>query len=315
METKRTAWLFPGQGSQFVGMGRELLHDFDPAVEILNYASELSGCDLKRLILQGPESELMRTDRLQPALTAINLGCTLLLIEKGRLPNAVAGHSLGEFAALYAAGVLELKEVLDLVTFRGRLMHEAAGRGLGGMMAVMGLTGTQVEEIVSALEGQHWIGIANYNATTQTVLSGERFALEKAERMVHMAGGRTVALKVSGPWHSLLLHATAERFSERLTQVTFRPPQVPVYFNVTGSTISAPDEIRVVLGRQLASPVRWAQSMEALLASGVTEFIEVGPGKVLRGLLRHIGSQRDDVHVVGFDGPKALKFLERPRAA
>jgi [acyl-carrier-protein] S-malonyltransferase len=312
MEAENAVWLFPGQGSQFVGMGWELLREFPPAAEILELASGLCGADLQELCLRGPESSLGRTDRLQPALTAISLGCSQLLMSRGYRPGAVAGHSLGEFAALYAAGVLSAEETLHLASERGRLMHEAAQRVQGGMLAVRDLAAPRVEQVAADLQDRFAITVANYNSPRQIVLSGEPQALERARAAVLRQGGTARPLNVSGPWHSSLLRQAERRFAACIDEVSFRDPSVPVFLGVTGTPCRSGRAIRAVMGRQMCSPVHWTRVVEEMVRIGAARFIEVGPGKVLRGLLRETLAEAGAYPTVGFAGPKDLRFLQGP---
>ena len=251
-----TAWLFPGQGSQFVGMGRDLTSAFAPAREILAAASAIAGVDLAAIIERGPEPLLTRTDHLQPALTAINIGCCRLLEAEGFRPDAVAGHSLGEFAALYAARVLTLEDTLRLVVERGRLMHAAASTLTGGMLAVKDLDAAVVEGVVAQLSTHNGVGIANYNSPRQIAISGELESLTLAATMLTARGGRVVRLNVSGPWHSPLLADASERFVEVLRAVAFHPARVPVVLNVSGAAATDAVAIRSAMERQLCATVR-----------------------------------------------------------
>jgi [acyl-carrier-protein] S-malonyltransferase len=300
-----TAWMFPGQVSQSVGMGRDLLASYAPARELVSAVSDLGGVDYARIIARGPEALLARTDILQPALTAINLGCCLLLRESGLPVHAVAGHSLGEFSALYAAGVLELHDVLRLVVARGRLMHDVSSRLDGGMLAVSGLDLAIVDSIVADVARSHVLGIANHNTPAQTVISGERAGLARAARLLALLGGRCVPLEAGGPWHSPLLRPAAERFVEVLRAVKFHDARVPVVLNVSGSALTGAAEIHAQLEQQMCSPVLWVQVQRTLRALGVRRLIEVGPGKVLRGLARAT-PELAACEIAKFDGPKAL---------
>lgn len=315
MHGMKSAWLFPGQGAQTVGMGRALCKEFPPADRILELASELCGQPLKQYCWQGPEQALARTDILQPALTAVTLGCTLLLQEAGFRPDAVAGHSLGEFSALYAAGVLTLEDTLRLVIERGRLMHGVSQGVAGGMIAVKGLKITEVEEIAASLPADSRVEVANYNAPDQVVLSGKMDGLGAAETRIRAYGGATVYLNVSGPWHTSLLQDAAHSFAAFLNTVPFRVPQTTLYLNTKGCVESDPREIRALVARQLVSPVHWSRIMQSMIEGEMRAFLEVGPGKVLRGLLRKIWPDITAYTSRGIDSARCLDYVLRDQAA
>jgi [acyl-carrier-protein] S-malonyltransferase len=310
----KTAWLFPGQGSQFVGMGRDLCGQFRPAAQIFEKCSELSGLPLGDYCWHGPEQVLARTDILQPAITAVNLGSVALLRDAGFVPDMVAGHSLGEFSALHAAGVLSLEDTVHAVVERGRLMHEAAQQTDGKMLAVKNLDAGQVEAMVAAISGRATLCVANYNAPTQTVLAGDAAALAAVESQVRALGGEPVYLNVSGAWHSPYMASAAARFARVLDGLTFHPPRCPIALNVTGAFESDPRRIKEHMAEQIVRPVRWTQTVQALIGQGVDAYVEVGVGKVLRGLLRRIYWPSDAYSACGVDSPQSLRFLRRPLA-
>jgi [acyl-carrier-protein] S-malonyltransferase len=314
MATHKTAWLFPGQGSQSVGMGRDLCKEFPLADGILELAGQRSGLPLKEYCWQGPDESLSRTDILQPALTAVCLGCAALLRHAGYRPDMVAGHSLGEFPALHAAGVLSDEDTLRLVIERGRLMLRAAEAAPGGMIAVKKLTAEQADEVAAAARTRGAVVVANYNSPAQVVLSGEAAALAEAEKLVVARGGEPVRLRVSGPWHSPLMEQAAASFRAVIEQVTFRPPETPIYLNTKGAPESDPQAIREAMCRQIASPVYWSQSIQGMIQDGVKYFVEVGPGKVLRGLLRQIWPDEKAYTVRGVDKPRSLENLAQDKA-
>lgn len=315
LETKpETAWIFPGQGSQFLGMGWDLWTQFEPANQILEMASLRCHQPLRDLCWHGPADALQRSDVLQPALTAMDLGCAALLDTRGCHPDVVAGHSLGEYSALCAAHVLSVEDTLDLVTERGRLMQETAELHSGAMLAILGLPEDVVEGVVKETAGTETLVVANYNAPTQVVLSGDVDAIHHAARRAASLGGRTQLLPVSGAWHSPLMTAARKRFARNLDAVTFHRATVPVYLNVIGEPETDPVRIHDALCRQIDEPVRWNLSIRRMLDNGVRTFVEVGPGKVLRGLVRRIAGDAL-VRLTGVDGPRTLALGGGPQVA
>lgn len=311
MKTKlATVWLFPGQGSQFVGMGHDLLKSYPPAKELLDTASRMADTDLFQLVSRGPDKMLTRTDNLQPALTAISLACCLMLEQAGHRPDIVAGHSLGEYAALYAAGVIDIQDALRLVTMRGKLMHEIAKTLDGGMLAVKGLGSDVIETLVETLAtSSDILMVANYNSPTQTVLSGTHSALQAAKSIVTERGGSAIELNVSGPWHSPMLEPAAQRFASIVQETRFQDAEVPLAMNASGTIETKGQVIREIMERQLCSPVRWVQILKKFSTFQAERFVEVGPGKVLRGLLRGLPELASS-QAISVDGPKAMRFLD-----
>lgn len=286
------AYLFPGQGSQYVGMGKGLCDASLPARGVFDCADSIAGFGLSRLCFEGPAEALNDTANTQPALLAASIAALRALQERSlETPAYVAGHSMGEFSALVAAGALTFEDGLRLVRERGRLMKQAGEKSPGGMAAVIGLERGVLEEVCAAArqESGEYVGIANDNCPGQLVISGTRTALERAMTLAKERGAkRAIPLAVSIAAHSPLMAEAAAEFRRALEATPFQRPTVPIVANATAGPLTDPAEIREALGRQLTSPVRWSESVRWMIAQGVTRFIEVGPKDVLTGLVKRI---------------------------
>lgn len=282
-----TAFVFPGQGSQKVGMGQDLYESCAAAREIMDQADTAVDFDLKKLCFEGPMEELTLTHHVQPAITTVNLMALAALTEKGVKADFVAGHSLGEYAALAAAGVISAVDAVKLTAARGKAMQECADQNPGAMSAILGLSPEKVTEVLATITDKGIIQVANFNSQPQSVISGTTEAVEAAGVALKEAGAkRIVPLPVSGPWHSPLVAGAVEKLAEALSTVTFNAPTTPVVQNVTGEITTSTEEIVENLKKQVTGSVQWVKTMELLLNEKVNTVIEVGPGAVLQGLAK-----------------------------
>lgn len=287
----KTAYLFPGQGSQYIGMGKEFYDHFGLAREVFDQANEILGYDLAKLCFEGPLLKLSRTQYTQTAILTVSLACyQVLRVRLGSVkPAFVAGHSLGEYCALCAAGAVTFKDALLLVKDRASLMEEEARKHPGGMAAILGLKREDVQEICSEVRGDKILSVANFNCPGQIVISGEEEALERATELAKERGAKqAIRLKVSGPFHTACMENASLRFAEVLEKVEFLSPGIPVVTNVHAKPVK---EIKKALKAQISSPVRWQESIEFMIGQGTDCFFEIGPGRVLSGLLRRINKE------------------------
>ena len=282
-------FMFPGQGSQYVGMGKGVYEASSSARRVFEVAEEITSLPIRELCFEGPLEELTRTLHLQPALTAVNLAVYEALKDKGLEPQIVCGHSLGEYSALYAAGIISLEDTFRLVLKRGELMEREAKRRPGAMYAVIGLARERLEEIVKKAQEKGIVSLANHNTPVQIVITGEEEAVSFAAELAREAGAkRVVRLKVSGGYHSPLMAEAARDFRVFLEEVPFSPPKKHFFSNVSAKREEDPARLKELMGEQIESPVRWVEEIENIYAFGGREFVEVGPKNVLSGLVKKI---------------------------
>jgi len=285
---KKTAFLFPGQGSQSVGMGEAFYREYDTVRELFDMTEEITRINISKLCFKGPMEDLTMTVNLQPAVTAVNLSCLAAIEEEYNAYHCCVGHSLGEYSALNAAGVISKEDTIRLVFKRGELMHRDATRHRGVMHAIVGLPIDEVSEMVSEGQKEGVVSVANHNTELQIVITGAEKPVARVSALASAKGAKSIPLKVSGAWHSALIKDAQDEFKGNLETVSFNSPQKSVLFNVTADSTNNPNEIKEIMGRQLCSPVRWYDTMNKLIDEDVEVFVEVGPGRVLAGLLKKI---------------------------
>jgi len=307
------AVVFPGQGVQTVGMGKDLYESFDEAREIIERANRILGMDLKRLMFEGPIEELTRTENAQPAILTVNYVLFRLAVARSLRFDGAAGHSLGEYNALISAGSIDFDEALIAVRRRGRLMEEIGTRTKGTMAAIIGFDEDSLREVCRQASEEGIVEISNYNCPGQLVISGEVAAVLKACDLAKKAGARrAIRLNVSGAFHSSLLAEASEELGRFLDGVRIGRPACDLYQNVTGTRQSDPAVIKGLLARQVSSPVLWEATIRAMLSDGYDSFTEIGPGTVITGLVSQITK---DAHKANINSIASLEALAQPRGS
>ncbi len=316
MSAETIAFLFPGQGSQTVGMGRDLADRFPAAKAVFDEADEALGYRLSQLCFDGPEEQLKQTEFTQPAILTVSVAAARVLGEHGIVASMAAGHSLGEYSAHVVAGTLSFADAVRTVRSRGQFMQEAVPQGKGAMAAVLGLDAARIGDLCQQASDEHncIVAPANMNAPEQTVISGDASAVARACELCKEAGAkRCVPLPVSAPFHCKLMEPAAERLASELERVIFNDPTMPVASNVDARFITRRSEARDCLIRQVTGAVRWTECVDLLRTGGATTFLEVGPGKVLSGLMRQIDRSLSMLNVE--DGGSLEKTLAALQAS
>ena len=286
---EKVAFIFPGQGSQYIGMGKDFFENFREAREVFQEADDVLHLSISSLCFQGPEEALKLTENTQPAVLTTSIAVLRVLqAEKGVVPNLVAGHSLGEYSALVVSGALAFADSVQIVRLRGRFMQEAVPVGEGAMAAILGMERGQVEKLCEEAAQGDVLTPANFNCPGQIVIAGHTKAIERAMERVKQNGKKAVALPVSAPFHSPLMKPAGERLGKVLEGITIQDLKIPVVTNVEADINQSKERVKELLVTQVSSPVRWEESMQKISGNGIEQILEIGPGKVLSGLMKRI---------------------------
>jgi len=289
---KPTAFIFPGQGSQYVGMGKELFENFNVAKQVFQEADDTLHFSVSALCFNGPEDSLKLTENTQPAILTTSIAALRVLeAEQGMIPQFAAGHSLGEYSALVASGALSFSQAVKTVRLRGKFMQEAVPVGEGAMAAVLGMEREQIEKLCDEISSGEVLAPANFNCPGQIVIAGHSKAVERAIERVKQEGKKAVLLPVSAPFHSPLMKPAGERLEKALEQISVSDLMIPVVTNVEAEVNTSKDRVKRLLVAQVSSPVRWEESMKKMVEKGVDQVLEIGPGKVLSGLMKRIDNR------------------------
>lgn len=309
----KVAFIFSGQGSQYIGMGKELYNNIPSCQKVYDKANEVLGFDLKELIFNGDKEELNITENTQPAILTTSVAILQAIKEKGIKADIVAGLSLGEYSALVASEALDFETAVSLVKKRGRFMQEAVPQGIGSMAAVIGLDESEIKKVLKVASEKGIVEIANYNTNNQIVIGGECAAVELATELLKEAGARRVIpLKVSGPFHTSLLNEASIKLENEFNNIEFNDPKIKTITNVTADFINDKTEIKNLLINQVKSSVRWSETIEKMIDEGIDTFIEIGPLKTLSSFVREISKEKKTyVKIFNVEDLKSLnKTLE-----
>ena len=313
MVSQGLALIFPGQGSQSPGMGKDLAEKFPVARQVFEEADDALGFAISRLCFEGPAEELQLTENTQPAILTVSVAAFRAMMEAGiGAPAFVAGHSLGEYSALVAAGALSLSDAVRTVRARGGYMQEAVPVGTGAMAAVLGGELSAIQRVCAEASQGQVCSVANFNSPGQTVIAGNTEAVDRAVEGLSGVAKRVIKLKVSAPFHCALMKPAQDRLAADLERLEFKEPAMPVVTNVDARATTAPGELRDALVRQVSAPVRWVDSMQLLIEQSVGTFVEAGPGKVLSGLMRQISR---DVKMLNVEDAASLEATKAALAA
>lgn len=285
----KIAFIFPGQGAQYIGMAKEIAEEYKEAMEIFQKATNALGFSMEEMVFSGTEDELKLTENTQPAILTASVACLQPLLKEGIKPDFLAGLSLGEYTAHVAAGSMDFEDAVKLVRKRGKYMQEAVPAGVGAMAAILGMENEAVEKCCEDAAAAGFVEPANYNCPGQLVVAGEVKAVEKAMELAKENGAkRALMLPVSAPFHCKLLEPAAIKLEDELKSLEIKDMNIPVVTNVTGKVISSKAEVKDLLRNQVMSPVRWEQCVKTMIGEGVDTFIEIGPGKALSGFIKKI---------------------------
>lgn len=301
----KTAFIFSGQGAQYVGMGRQIAENYKSAADIFDQASGALGFDVRKMIFESDDETLKITENTQPSIVTMSIACLQPLLEKGVRPDFTAGLSLGEYSAHVCSGTMSFKDAVALVRKRGKYMQEAVPLGVGAMAAVLGLDAPAVVECCKAGSREGVVEPANFNCPGQIVIAGEVKAVEKTVELCKEKGAkRSMLLPVSAPFHCSLLKPAGEKLAAELEKISLNPMKIPVVANVTAGIVTDAALVKDLLVRQVSSPVRWEDSVNTMLAGGADTFVEIGPGKTLSGFVKKINK---DVRVFNVEDIESLE--------